>query len=196
MHMSTHSYKIDSHSTKGLSVRRPTASGTARTGTQTGFTLILSVLIAGIVLAIGLTILNITVKEFTLTGTARESVIAFNAADAGLECGRYFDVSSNGDKFDVGAPSDTITCMGVAQNVGGASSGDEQVFQFSWGSPEVCTILSVTKFFSTTGDVSMGGGETCPQGSECTRIESRGLNRACADIGTIRTVERGLRLRY
>ena len=74
--------------------------------TKGGYTLIIAIFVAGIVLAIGAAILNLTVREFILTGIARESVIALSAADAGLECAHYWDRSPfAGGSFDVGAPA-------------------------------------------------------------------------------------------
>lgn len=173
---------------------------------QKGFTLLIAILVIGIVLAIGLSILNITLKEYILSNIARESAIALNAADAGMECALYWDRSSQGNKFDVGAPASSITCMDQTKNTGGGVSGASQEFQFSWGAPAVCARVSVTKYFSSTGTVTMGvnaQGDTisCPQGVECTRIVSLGYNRACpaqlTDTFTDpRTVERGLRARY
>ncbi len=170
-----------------------------------GFTLLIAVLVVGIVLAIGLSILNITLKEYLLSGVARESTIALNAADAGMECALYWDRSSQGNKFDLGPPAGRrITCMGTTWNIsqgvpGTIGSGDAQRFDFTWGispDPIVCAKIVVTKYFSGSGTVDMGVGLICPMGVVCTRIESRGYNKACADIATPRTVERGLRTRY
>lgn len=165
-----------------------------------GFALLISILVAGIVLAIGLAILNITLKQFILVGVSRESVVAFNAADAGLECAFYWDIhSSDGDSFDIGASESTITCMGQTATIGGAASGEEQRVTFTWGSnPEVCSIVRVTKYLSTSGPIPIPGTEDleCPEGNVCTKIESRGYNRACDDLNSPRTVERALRLLY
>ncbi len=162
-----------------------------------GFTLLLSVLVAGIVLAIGISILNITLKEFILSGIARESAKAFYAADAGMECARYWDVSSQGDKFDVPRSGNaSVTCMGGSATSGSASSGSIQEFSFEWGSPRVCAIVQVTKYYSTSAPVNMGGSRNCPTGVECTRIESRGYNKACGEITGANTVERALRVLY
>lgn len=58
---------------------------------QEGYMLILTVLIISIALAISLTLFSITLKEFLLSSFTRESGRAFTAADAGLECGLYWD---------------------------------------------------------------------------------------------------------
>jgi hypothetical protein len=168
--------------------------------TRSGFTLLVAVLVVSIVLAIGLSILTITLKEYILSGVARDSAIALNAADAGMECGLYWDRSAppDGDKFDIGAPASTITCMGSALTIGVATSGVERVYEFEWGTPPVCARIFITKYHSPPGSpgAPMPGGLTCPGGVECTRMESRGYNKGCTQLTTPRTVERGLRTRY
>jgi len=167
-----------------------------------GFTLLIAILVIGIILAIGLSILNITLKEFILSGIARESAIALGAADAGMECALYWDRSSQGDTFDVGAAASSITCMGQPVSAGGGASGVSQDFSFTWGDPAVCAKVYVTKYYNSSGPAPMGvnaagNAVSCPQGVECTRVVSLGYNRACNEIeDDPRAVERGLRARY
>lgn len=75
---------------------------------QKGFTLLLSVLISGIVLSIGLAIFNLTFKELRLSSAGRESQFAFYAADSGIECGLYHD--QRNDAFSTTSPATSITC--------------------------------------------------------------------------------------
>lgn len=53
---------------------------------QKGFVIIFAVLISALMLLIGVGIFRISVKETVLSSTARESTIAFFAADGGMEC--------------------------------------------------------------------------------------------------------------
>lgn len=170
----------------------------ASDGTQRGFTLLLAVLIVGIVLAIGLAILSVTLKEFLLSSLARESSVALSAADAGMECARYWDASSAGDRFDVGAGQSNISCMGQSRNVDPSGSGGIATtdVQFNWGSPQVCARITVRKYYSESEPLNMGEGRTCPRGTECTIIVSRGYNRTCSQLDNPRTVERALRIWY
>lgn len=150
--------------------------------TQRGFTLLIAILVVGVVLAVGLSILTITLKEYLLSGMERESVIALNAADAGMECALYWDRSSQGGKFD-GAGGGSITCVGITINpVPPAPQGTAQNFDFSWPQPNptVCSKITVTKF--ATGE---------------TKITSLGYNKPCATtMNSPRTVERGLETHY
>ncbi len=176
-----------------------------RSNPRQGFTLFIAVITVSIVLAIGISILNIMLKELTLSSTVRESRIAFYAADAAMECAQYWDQSSVGGKFNPTASAGTISCMGgpVQQEGGGASAsiggndyGDPEIFQIEWGSPAICAHVSVTKYHSDSGSVAMSPSGSCPQGVVCTVIESQGYNRACDNLSDPRTVERALRSRY
>lgn len=56
-----------------------------------GFTLLFASLIGALVIAVGLAILDITIKQLTLASAGRESQQAFYSADAGTECALYLD---------------------------------------------------------------------------------------------------------
>ena len=55
-----------------------------------GFALLLTLVIVSVVLAIGLSLLQITSKQASLSSVARESEIALNAATTGTECMQYY----------------------------------------------------------------------------------------------------------
>jgi len=59
-----------------------------------GFTLFYALLVTSLLLALGLAVFNITLKELLLSSDARESQNAFYAADAALECALYWDRST------------------------------------------------------------------------------------------------------
>lgn len=77
-----------------------------------GYTLLFSVLITSLLLAIGLAILMISQKELVLSSAGRESQFAFYAADTGLECAIYSDISKHGGKFNSGASTPSLQCNG------------------------------------------------------------------------------------
>src|SRR5581483_9987816 len=56
-----------------------------------GFAMLFAVLVASLLLAIGISIFNLTVKELILSSSGRESQFAFYAADTGAECAIYWD---------------------------------------------------------------------------------------------------------
>ncbi|MES2223365.1 MAG: pilus assembly PilX N-terminal domain-containing protein [Patescibacteria group bacterium] len=59
--------------------------------TDFGFTLLFASLIGSLVFTIGIAILNISLKQLTLTSAGRESQQSFYAADAGSECALLLD---------------------------------------------------------------------------------------------------------
>ncbi len=68
----------------------------AKSLTGRGFTVLFSVLVASILLAVGASIFNITVKNLLFSSSGRESLRAFSAADTGLECAEYWDHNGGG----------------------------------------------------------------------------------------------------
>lgn len=90
----------------------------------TGFAMLFAVLTASLLLTIGISIFNISFKELSISTNARESQIAFFAADSARECALYWDAkkgyfpsciddnptcteSEPNDKYD-----DSIICNG------------------------------------------------------------------------------------
>lgn len=59
---------------------------------STGFAMLFAVLTASLLLTIGISIFNISLKELTISTNTRESQIAFFAADSARECALYWDV--------------------------------------------------------------------------------------------------------
>ena len=57
-----------------------------------GFALLFAVLTASLLLTIGMAIFNTSFKELEISTAARESQIAFYAADSARECALYWDV--------------------------------------------------------------------------------------------------------
>lgn len=180
-----------------------------QTAHNAGFTILIAIVIASIVIAIALSIMGIVMKQLTLAGIARESEIAFQAANAGAECIRFFDISdSHGNTLDVPgngsaqASAATVTCLSgspVSNSNGPVASGDEQLFTWTWDSDSICTDVSVYKFYSSTGDEDMDPLITdrdCPEGVECTIIKARGYNAPCSAISSSRVVERELTVIY
>lgn len=164
---------------------------------ERGFTLLISIIISSLILAIGLSILNITLKEFILSSIARESEYAFYAADAGMECALYWDGFGR-NRFGSSAATPPIAptnirCAGSNVKtfgggsdvlVGGQPYGIPSQFEIRWGTPEVCVQVEVTK--TLVADVNGNYVRTV--------VESRGRNNC--DLNDPRTVERALRASY
>ena len=146
---------------------------------QKGFTLLLSVLISGIVLSIGLAIFNLTFKELRLSSAGRESQFAFYAADSGIECALYHDQRNN--SFSTTSPDSSITCNNSSLTVtSSVPVPGTYIRTFSLVLDEAtnryCSNVTVTK---TNGD---------------TTIDSRGTN-SCG-VADNRRVERAIKVTF
>ncbi len=123
-----------------------------------------------------------------------------------MECVLYYDTSeADGDKFNLGTGSESVECFGDTENTpNNPASGDEQVLAFDWGTPAVCTEVSIYKFSDPSNAVDLvlsdginvRPGTPCPAGAVCTVVQSRGYNVACANRNSVKVVERELTLIY
>jgi Tfp pilus assembly protein PilX len=185
---------------------------------ERGLALLMTLLVTTVLLAVGSSLINITLKQYQFSGIGLQSEIAFQAANAGVECISYhdslgfpvskFDVPDNGTTV---APETGIRCMeqtsnDLVNNGNSVSSGEEQRFRFTWkntsvaSSPSICTDVSIYKFSNanTAQDMSavLGKSATCAPGVVCTVIKSRGYNVPCGSLQSPRTIEREFTLRY
>lgn len=169
---------------------------------QDGITLLVTLLLMGVLMSVGASLLNITLMQYQLSNIALSSEMAFQAANAGVECALYKDLPkdqvTNPSPFEVPgdgsqqATQPQITCMGNVTSLSDDSSngayvdldttngksinGGEQNFRFDWGingSP-VCTDVSVYKFYSTSGVVPIlvGGIPMRPSDLNCIQGET------------------------
>ena len=158
---------------------------------NTGFTLLISIIVTSMLLIVSFVVVNIALKQLVLANSNEESQYAFYAADSGTECAVYWDLKdSTLSKFDPSTPG-TISCNGQtistgSQNVptipaqpslvgGGGNGNRTSIFWLSF--TKGCSIVRVTKAADGT-----------------TQIDSRGYN--TCDTFTSRRFERGVTLSY
>lgn len=161
----------------GMAVQRRVARS------HRGFTLLMAVLVASVLLALGFAIYNIVSKEIVLSSAGRESQFAFYAADTGVECALYWDFVD--DSFSIGSPATEIFCgeAGLPIALTKELVGDTITtsFEFSLGLLETdpCAIVTVERTESP---------------NVTTRIESLGYN-TCVETNP-RRIERAIRAQY
>jgi len=176
-----------------------------------GFTILFAVLVSSIVLALGLGIVAITMKEVQLSGAGRDSQLAFYAADSGAECAFYWDLK--GENFatsSVGGVGlalnnlSSMTCAGGESLNQGKPSGVGGVTEGVYDNPDG---LDATKNATTTFWIYMANGDPskpCAQvqvgkhaasvGEQIkTVIDSRGYS-TC--VNNNRRLERGYQIQY
>ena len=177
---------------------------------QEGFALLLAIIISSVVLAIGLSILNISVNQINLSATARESEFAFQTAHAGMDCIWYWRLENADDYSELDPTLPPIDCFGVVPidseetTLRSVPEGhiNSYEYTFEWGSPARCTDVEMVVFNASAGDLSWtfsntgvgtDGHKECQQGNVCTVLFSQGYNRSCEELATsIFSVQREL----
>jgi len=137
-----------------------------------GFVLLFVVVISSIILAITLSIANISLKEIKFGTSAKDTNDAFFAADTGAECALFNDKSTQ-NKFPLAGPASTITCIGVSI-LPTFSSGVYNFTITNLGSTgQGCAKVTVNKSVSPTIIISKGyniGDASC-NSSSSSRVE-------------------------
>lgn len=99
-----------------------------------GFTLLYAVLISSVLLAIGIAIFEITVRELRLSSVIRESQYAFYAADAGVECVLHSDFKFNGSQSAFAGSPVTAGSGAAGEVVVYLTSGSSWTVPANWNS--------------------------------------------------------------
>ena len=134
-----------------------------------GITLLLAVFVSSLALTLGLGVFTLLFSEVEFSGTAKESLIAFYAADSGIECAIFWDIER--DAFATTSSNSTIECDSDSRNFNPSGGFTRFTIPFDDGS---CATVEVTKSITTT-------------------IISQGQN-ICESSS--KTVQRGLRVSY
>lgn len=163
---------------------------------QKGFTLLLTIIVISVVLAVTMSSLNVGIKQVRLSADTRDSEVAFHAANAGLECLRFWRRGSQSTNFENGNSVD-INCFDsgdVSPNtrttdiVPGAHLYE---YQIEWGDPGRCSqmrFIVMTSPNEATLEISdiqdyLPGYPTdtkeCPAGGRCTAALSQGYSTGC-----------------
>ena len=166
---------------------------------ERGFALLLGSITGSMLLIVGLAIFNISIKEVLLSSAARESQLAFYAADTGIECALNWDfnyddgVSLTGTVFatstDMHSIPTSANCVGqdltlIWDSIEESALEATTTFKLIVGTG--CVNVQVTKFAS----VPASGPPLPPR----TRIESRG--HSTCDPDNPRRVQRAIFVEY
>lgn len=91
---------------------------------KNGFALLFSVLVSSLLLTIGLSIFSITLKELSISTSARQSIYAFFAADSGREEMLYRDLKLGNVAFSPSFDPNQITGINSASSTTGLVTGN------------------------------------------------------------------------
>lgn len=173
-----------------------------------GFVLLFAVLISSLVLAVGISMISIALKQVQLSGSGRDSQYAFYVANTGAECATYWDLASS-SVFRTNSNEATtnidIECLGmritdntllcnpdINSDIGWCSSASGNIyktkFRISYDQDGVtekkpyCADVIVSKEIGVNNLVST------------TTVTSRGYN--TCDSANPRRIERALEFSY
>lgn len=177
---------------------------------QSGFALMMALIVVSVVISVGLTLLDVSLKQIRLSTNSRDSETALHAASAGLECAQYWRFQ-NQTAMEAGS-SMTAGCFGVAAATvvpttipttgGGTAYMYEQ--EVTWGTG-LATRCSSMKTLVLSSDLTSAAtvnamntyfpgypatSKTCPAGGRCTILSAMGYSRDCALRTEAGTVER------
>ena len=178
----------------------------------------MSLIVVGVVVSVGLTILDLSIKQLMLSSNSKDSEIALHAANAGLECAQHWrnekaiDLESgNAVTFNCFNQSKLITPSSITSSVNG--SGNIYKYElysgatdgFTWGlSNDRCSkiTLLIMNSDSTVGNILeitnisaimpgyIASTKECEAGGRCAVISVQGYNKPCGSIGTHGTLQR------
>ena len=182
----------------------------------------MALLVVGVLITIGLSVVELTIKQVQLATTARDSEIAFHAANAGMECSRYWR-RERATEMETGA-SISPSCFGISSlspitptSLSGdisAGTGEAYLYNynFTWGTDldrctEVTTLVASSSITGVTDLVvnnmatyfpgyTDGTTKSCEPGARCTVMSVRGYNRPCSGITNYGTVQREVLLQF
>ncbi len=181
---------------------------------QSGFALLLAIIVVSVVVSIGLSVLDVTIKQIRLSTNSKDSEVVFHAVNAGLECARYIRVN---DTTDIEAGNSiSPDCFGVAVTGGdsvdtvsaGVTDGVVHVYDMeaSWGTNgQRCSKMKIVAFDPDSSNQEMSvnaskmeelipgypyGDKECDAGALCTAISIQGYNRGCGEISNSGTIQR------
>ena len=113
--------------------------------TAHGFTVLYAMLIAGMLLAVGMAIFEITYRETNFAIVARDSNLALYAADTGEECALYWDYQYSGAaNFNSGSIFATSSNSDQLPNTGAFCAGADIIP--TWGTPIRASGAATTTF--------------------------------------------------
>ncbi len=181
-----------------------------------GFALLITLVVVSVVLAIGLSLLFVTTRQYVLAVMAIESEKAFQAGQIGMECLRYWRNQPEvvAEFLRDGTYPNPLECAGVSSAVvessGTPFSDGHWLYYYLYsfdlsGDRCIQPAIYIADLRNYTGDeevleltISGEGLSTinCAAGTVCTAIFSRGYNRPCDQLDSIYAIQREITIQF
>lgn len=162
--------------------------------TQSGFALLITVLLLSVVVTVTISIVDLTQRQVRLAVDSRDAEVAFQAATAGVECAQRIARTAsstirNGDNIN-------FDCFNISRpDISNQSSGAERVYsvQITWDNRCTEIDLIVLNNETSTTNLSLSNIRSrianfprstleCPGGSTCHVVASAGYNVSCWQV--------------
>ncbi len=185
-----------------------------------GFALLITLVTLTVVVSVTLAIVELSMKQLALSVSSTDSELAFQAANAGMECARFVRNDADfHDEFEAGLEVQ-FDCMADSQSrapedlTPSAGNGIVRVYseiEFNWGEgvqARCSKIDMLTMIADDTGndleydlvrDYIPGyptATKTCTLGGRCTIVSVTGYSAACAEKNVEGTLKRELLLEF
>lgn len=177
---------------------------------QSGFALLMALIVVSVVISVGLSLLDLTIKQLRLSTGAKDSESAFHAANAGVECLRYWRLAYSADFESGNGTSVPMNCFNgnsgtITTNVISAPHIYKYYIKIDWGGgrnrcSEITFItmstdptepaITLSNVPSYIPGYPYGDTKTCVPGGKCTIASVRGYNQPCSAIGKVGVVQR------
>lgn len=181
--------------------------------TENGFALLLTLIVISVVLAIGLSMMHITMKQLSLSNIARDSEVAIHAARTGIECMQYHrglaGMLDNLLGRDGSTAAPLLQCAGTSPLTRESYTPAPDVYNYKYSynvGSSMCVETSMYLLDASARSATMNINITsrnegltslrCTAGAVCTTIFSRGFNRSCNNLNSFLTVQRELTIRF
>ncbi len=178
---------------------------------QSGFALLMAIIVVGVVVSVGLTILDLTIKQLSLSTNSKDSEVSLHAANAGLECAQYWRFKEaikleSGQNITIDCFDESSTDSSVTDHGSGSNHIYEYNFEFNWGDTgaERCSKIKMLMFVSSNDSTGVtlnnidslipgypsATNKVCDAGGRCAVVSVQGYNKTCGDIGSYGTIQR------
>jgi Tfp pilus assembly protein PilX len=181
-----------------------------------GFALLMALVVVSVVISISLSVLDLTIKQLRLSTNSKDSEVAFSAANAGLECARYWrevndteiEAGQNINPTCFGISAGTVSRTNLSSFLSSGGTAYQYEMNFTWNpiaGSNRCSRINILVVNSTNSSATIFNGistflpgypggasatKSCEAGGRCTTISVQGFNRSCATVGSEGTVQR------
>jgi len=191
-----------------------------------GFALLITIMVVSVVVAVTLAIVELSMKQLELSVNSVDSELAFQAANAGLECARFWrrdqsDEFENGDPVTFDCFDQSTTSNDSALTITQTGVGEVYLYnaELSWGAApfERCSQMDIISMVvpatTTPPGVTLGNGTgsnslkrvlagypsnstTCDPGGQCTIMSVTGYSSSCINKNQSGTQRREILLEF